>query len=52
MSKMDNVKHIKVIIVDDHLMVRDGLKVFLSVYEDIDVVADAESGQQALKLCH
>jgi NarL family two-component system response regulator LiaR len=38
-------------IVDDHTMVRDGLKVFLSVYEDIDVVAEAQDGQEALDLC-
>jgi NarL family two-component system response regulator LiaR len=48
---MDDGKHMKVIIVDDHLMVRDGLKVFLSVYEDIEVVADVGSGGQALELC-
>jgi NarL family two-component system response regulator LiaR len=38
-------------IVDDHLMVRDGLKVFLSIYDDIDVVGEAEDGEQALALC-
>lgn len=32
-------------------MVRDGLKVFLSVYEDMKVVADTGSGQEALELC-
>ena len=48
---MEDCKPIKVMIVDDHLMVRDGLKVFLSVYEDIEVIADAGSGQQALELC-
>ncbi len=42
---------IKVMIVDDHLMVRDGLKVFLSIYEDLDVVGEAENGTEALKLC-
>ena len=48
---MENCTPIQVIIVDDHLMVRDGLKVFLSVYEDIEVVADTEDGQTALELC-
>ena len=48
---MENYKPIKVIIVDDHLMVRDGLKVFLSVHEDIEVVADAGNGRKALELC-
>jgi len=38
-------------IVDDHLMVRDGLRVFLSVYDDIKVVAEADDGEQAVVLC-
>ncbi len=42
---------IRVMIVDDHLMVRDGLRVFLSVYEDIKVVAEADDGEQAVALC-
>jgi NarL family two-component system response regulator LiaR len=37
-------------IVDDHLMVRDGLKVFLSVYDDIEVVGEAENGADAYRL--
>jgi len=42
---------IRVMLVDDHLMVRDGLKVFLSVYDDIEIVAEAEDGEQAIALC-
>lgn len=41
---------IRVMIVDDHLMVRDGLKTFLSIYDDIHVVAEAGDGQQATVL--
>ncbi len=48
---MENCKPMKVMIVDDHLMVRDGLKVFLSIHEDIEVVADAGDGKTALELC-
>ena len=43
---------IRVMIVDDHLMVRDGLRVFLSIYDDILVVGEAEDGQQAVSLCN
>jgi NarL family two-component system response regulator LiaR len=43
-------KKIAVMIVDDHLMVRDGLKVFLSVYEDIEVIGEAPNGVEALSL--
>lgn len=42
---------IRVLIVDDHLMVRDGLKVFLSTYDDLEVVGDAPDGEQAVQLC-
>jgi NarL family two-component system response regulator LiaR len=48
---MHEMKPIRVMIVDDHLMVRDGLRVFLSVYEDIKVVAEADDGEQAVALC-
>lgn len=41
---------ITVMIVDDHLMVRDGLKVFLSVYDDIEVIGEAENGAAAIRL--
>jgi NarL family two-component system response regulator LiaR len=48
---MSSQAPIRIMVVDDHTMVRDGLKVFLSVYDDIDVVAEAQDGQQALELC-
>jgi NarL family two-component system response regulator LiaR len=41
---------IRVMIVDDHLMVRDGLKVFLSTYDDLEIVAEADDGGQAVQL--
>ena len=48
---MGENKPIRIMIVDDHLMVRDGLKVFLSVYDDIEVVGEANDGEGALALC-
>ena len=42
---------IRVLLVDDHHMVRDGLRVFLSVYDDLEIVAEAEDGEQAIELC-
>ena len=47
---MAEINPIRVMIVDDHLMVRDGLRVFLSVYDDIQVVAEADDGHQAVSL--
>jgi len=43
---------IRVMIVDDHSMVRDGLKVFLSVYSDMEMIAEAASGEDAIRLCN
>ena len=51
MDNMNPQNPIRVLIADDHLMVRDGLKVFLSVHEDIIVVGEAEDGQQVVDLC-
>lgn len=41
---------IKVLIVDDHALVRMGIRRLLEDLPDVDVVADAESGEQALTL--
>ena len=48
---MSTLQPIRVMLVDDHLMVRDGLKVFLSLFDDIEVMAEAENGRQALAAC-
>lgn len=48
---MEQQLSIKVMIVDDHMMIRDGLKVFLSLYPDITVVAEATDGEQAVARC-
>ena len=45
-------KMIKVMIVDDHLLIRDGIKLLLSRFEDIQVIAVVESGKRALALCY
>lgn len=50
-NPMSEAEPIRVMIVDDHLMVRDGLKLFLSLHEDLIVVAEAADGQQALTVC-
>ena len=40
---------IKVMLVDDHAVVRMGFKLLLQGSDDIQVVAEAESGEEALK---
>jgi DNA-binding NarL/FixJ family response regulator len=39
---------IRVMLVDDHAVVRRGVRAYLEVFADIDVVADAGSGAEAL----
>ena len=38
----------RVLLVDDHAMVRRGLRDFLAMFEDIEVVGEAADGQEAL----
>ena len=41
----------RVMIVDDHALVRSGLAAFLSVSDECELVGAAESGTQALRMC-
>jgi len=41
-------KSIQVLIVDDHTVVREGLRMFLAMLPDIDVVGEASSGTEAV----
>jgi NarL family two-component system response regulator LiaR len=38
-------------LVDDHTMVRRGLAAFLKVFDDLQLVGEAESGEAAIQLC-
>lgn len=46
---MQNSKPIRILVVDDHFMVRMGLSSSLNVEPDIEVVAEAGSGETALE---
>jgi NarL family two-component system response regulator LiaR len=48
---MIDPKRIRVIIVDDHAVVRGGLRLFLLAFEDLELVGEAGNGEQALALC-
>ena len=48
---MDTAQPIRVMVVDDHLMVRRGLATFLKVYDDLQLAGEAESGEDAVQLC-
>jgi len=41
---------IRVMLVDDHTMVRRGLATFLKAYDDLQLVGEADSGEAAVKL--
>lgn len=48
---MTDQQPIKVMIVDDHAVVRSGLGAFLTAFDDLELVAEAGGGQEALRLC-
>ena len=41
---------IRVMIVDDHAVVRGGLSKFLQVHKDLELVGEAENGKEAIRL--
>lgn len=44
-------KPIRVLIVDDHALVHSGLRYFLLAYDDLELVGEANSGEDAVELC-
>jgi NarL family two-component system response regulator LiaR len=42
---------IRVVLVDDHTMVRRGLATFLKVFDDLELAGEAASGEAAIELC-
>jgi NarL family two-component system response regulator LiaR len=41
---------IRVLLVDDHRMIRDGLRAFLSISDSIEVVGEAGDGEEAVRV--
>ncbi len=48
---MTERKHIRVMVVDDHAVVRSGIEYSLLALDDIDLVGSVDSGGEALRLC-
>jgi NarL family two-component system response regulator LiaR len=42
---------IKIVIADDHNVVRSGISAFLDVFDDFELVGEASNGREAVKLC-
>jgi two-component system, NarL family, response regulator LiaR len=49
---MSTPQTIRVMLVDDHNVVRSGLATFLKAYDDLELVGEAKNGVEALNLCH
>jgi NarL family two-component system response regulator LiaR len=48
---MDETTPIRVMLVDDHAVVRSGLAAFLTAFDDLELVAEAGGGEEAVRLC-
>jgi len=44
-----NAHHIRLLVVDDHAMVREGLRSLLESYADVQVVGEARTGREAIE---
>ncbi|HEY48335.1 MAG TPA: SpoIIE family protein phosphatase [Anaerolineae bacterium] len=45
------MSRIRILIVDDHAVVRNGLKTVLQMYDDFELVGEASNGKDAVELC-
>jgi two-component system, NarL family, response regulator LiaR len=48
---MTDLKIIRIIIADDHAVVRNGLSSFITAFDDFELVGEAKNGEQAVSLC-
>jgi two-component system, NarL family, response regulator LiaR len=49
---MNTPQKIRVMLVDDHNVVRSGLAAFLRAYKEFELVGEARNGLEAIQLCH
>ena len=48
---MNTLQTIKIMLVDDHNVVRSGLSTFLRAFDDLELVGEAKNGLEAVNLC-
>ncbi|GMQ86355.1 MAG: response regulator transcription factor [Acidimicrobiia bacterium] len=46
---MSTARSIRVLVVDDHKVVRKGLRTFMSVHDDLELVGEAGNGEEAIE---
>jgi NarL family two-component system response regulator LiaR len=50
-KRMSNEDTIRVLIVDDHRVVRSGLAGFIEAYDDLELIGEAPDGEAAVTMC-
>jgi two-component system, NarL family, response regulator LiaR len=48
---MEEKDAVRVLLVDDHTVVRSGLSAFLLAYDDLELVGEASNGEEAIQQC-
>ena len=48
MSRTESPRGIRVLVVDDHAILREGLRALLGYYDDVEVVGEAQDGAESL----
>ena len=48
---MNNIKEIKIVLVDDHKLLRDGIRKILEQRSNMHIIGEASDGREAVKIC-
>jgi two-component system response regulator NreC len=46
------MQKIKIMVVDDHTVLRDGIRTLISLHDDLKIVGEASDGEEAVKMAH
>ena len=49
LDRLGHILPVRVLLVDDHKLVRESLRVFLDLYPELEVVGEASNGEEALQ---